>query len=159
MYMQEWCPCGDQCSNQMFAQQRYAKINQVSSQWICHAGFMSIVWQADFWALPLLLKLCHICKFSQACPDILSSLGLLMSNGFSDPAWSCLQLCLAYALLSNILMQPIRKCDHAIAEACWCKRVWSVHKGGLAGWSVYHRIHRRGTHNSTTDFHHHLRTW
>ncbi|KAL0033139.1 hypothetical protein WJX79_005261 [Trebouxia sp. C0005] len=24
----EWCPCGDQCSNQMFAQQRYAKINQ-----------------------------------------------------------------------------------------------------------------------------------
>ncbi|DBB04664.1 hypothetical protein WJX77_006462 [Trebouxia sp. C0004] len=24
----EWCPCGQQCSNQMFAQQRYAKIDQ-----------------------------------------------------------------------------------------------------------------------------------
>jgi len=138
MYMQDWCPCGDQCSNQMFAQQCYAKINQVSYQLTCHASFLSAVWQADLWAFQLLLKMYHICKFSQACPVLPSSLGLLMSNGFSDPAWCCLQLCFEYALLSKIVMQPVGKSDHAIAEACWCKRVWSVHKGGLAGWSVHH---------------------
>jgi len=40
----------------MFAQQRYAKINQVICQLTCHAGFLSVVCQADLCACLLLLN-------------------------------------------------------------------------------------------------------